>query len=90
MPTIDVHIRQILFNSAQSFLNQLVRSIHYEYKSHGIYCLSVHYEDLPNYSEGQTTEEDSEKVEASSISPRDILTQSLKMFGKRAEVVVIS
>ncbi len=86
---LDNTIIQILYNSAQAYFNQLIRSIHYEYKTHGIDCLSVHYQE-ESYAllEGQTNDES--RGENCCLSPRNILHQSLMMFGKRAEVVVVS
>lgn len=86
---LDNTIIQILYKSAQAYLNQLIRSIHYEYKTHGIDCLSVHYqEESYLLLEGQTNDES--KGKSCFLSPRSILHQSLMMFGKRAEVVVVS
>jgi hypothetical protein len=85
---LDKTFIEILYNSAQAYLNQLLRSIHYEYKTHGIDCLSVHYQEESLLLEGQTNDESKEK--SCCPSPRDILHQSFMMIGKRAEVVVVS
>jgi len=81
----SIAMKQILFNSVQAFQNQLIRSIHYEYKTQGIDCLSVQYDDIP-IALGKCERRDNNDLN----HPGDILHQSIMMFGKRAEASLTS
>jgi len=80
-------IIRILYNSVQAFQNQLIRSIYYEYRTHGIDCLSMQYDMTCNDTERGETDSDEQRFE---VSPREILHQSLLLFGKQAEAKVVS